>query len=457
MALTNAALLQPQGLTTTERNLLALAGADTGRLIYNETTKGLEQWDGAAWVSVSSPDASETVKGIAQIATAAEVTAGTDDLKFVTPAKLAAGVPAATEAKAGKVELATAAETTTGTDATRAVHPAGLKVELDKKANLASPSLTGVPNAPTAAAGTSTTQLATTAFVHAATPAATEIAKGVVELATAAETTTGTDATRAVHPAGLKVELDKKVDLAGDTMTGNLTVPSLNGGQLAGFRNVLINGALAINQRGVTIAAAAVGKYGPDRWKKVDAGNMTQIVEAGSFEPGATYTLSGAVVTTQQLTAPATGDWTLPNIPIAATKIQLELGTVATPFERRPIGTELALCQRYYFRLQPGGSNRAYGPGFARTNTANYCVIPFPVVMRGAVSAVETTGTATDYGIDQDKGGVINCNAAPSFLRGGDLNATINFGIAAGTTTGAQAVVATSRTANSFLGFSAEL
>jgi hypothetical protein len=52
MTLTKAALLQPQGLTTTERNLLALAGADTGRLIYNETTKGLEQWNGAAWVPV---------------------------------------------------------------------------------------------------------------------------------------------------------------------------------------------------------------------------------------------------------------------------------------------------------------------------------------------------------------------------------------------------------------------
>ena len=52
MALTKAALLQPQGLTTTERNLLTLAGADTDRLIYNETTKGLEQWDGVAWVPV---------------------------------------------------------------------------------------------------------------------------------------------------------------------------------------------------------------------------------------------------------------------------------------------------------------------------------------------------------------------------------------------------------------------
>lgn len=41
---------------------------------------------------------------------------------------------------------------------------------------------------------------------------ASESATGVVELATAAETTAGTDNTRAVHPAGLKVELDKKVD-----------------------------------------------------------------------------------------------------------------------------------------------------------------------------------------------------------------------------------------------------
>lgn len=74
-------------------------------------------------------------------------------------------ISAASETSTGAVELATAAETTAGTDNTRAVHPAGLKVELDKKAPLASPVLTGTPTAPTAAADTSTTQLATTAFV----------------------------------------------------------------------------------------------------------------------------------------------------------------------------------------------------------------------------------------------------------------------------------------------------
>lgn len=105
---------------------------------------------------------------------------------------------------------------------------------------------------------------------------------------------------------------------------------------------------MRINQRGVTIAAAANGSYGPDRWKKVGASNMTQIVEAGNFIPNSTYTLSGTGVTTQQIISPASGNWTLPNIPIAATNVQLEEGSIATPFEQRPIGLEMSLCERYY-------------------------------------------------------------------------------------------------------------
>jgi len=37
---------------------------------------------------------------------------------------------------------------------------------------------------------------------------------------------------------------------------------------------------------------------------------------------------------------------------IDITGVQLEVGPTATPFECRPIGTELALCQRYYQKLQ---------------------------------------------------------------------------------------------------------
>ena len=93
---------------------------------------------------------------------------------------------------------------------------------------------------------------------------------------------------------------------------------------------------------------------------------MTQIVEDGSFRPSTQYTLSGIGVTTQQITSPATGNWTIPNVPSTATMIQLEPGPVATPFEHRPIGTELALCERYF----EGGRTKSYVGGASTVGIA---------------------------------------------------------------------------------------
>ena len=52
--------------------------------------------------------------------------------------------------------------------------------------------------------------------------------------------------------------------------------------------------------------------------------------------------------------------------------IQLEPGSVATPFERRPIGTELALCQRYY---QHYTSTAQYGVQIVGYTTAGQNVL----------------------------------------------------------------------------------
>ena len=54
MALTKGALLQPQDMSTVERDLLSLAGADVGRLIYNTTDSELQLWDGSAWQNVAA-------------------------------------------------------------------------------------------------------------------------------------------------------------------------------------------------------------------------------------------------------------------------------------------------------------------------------------------------------------------------------------------------------------------
>jgi hypothetical protein len=166
---------------------------------------------------------------------------------------------------------------------------------------------------------------------------------------------------------------------AGQILIGATPVVSLPVASGIPFmKNILINGNLAINQRGVTIAAAANGAYGPDRWKKVDASNMTQIVEAGNFQPATVYTLSGIGVTTQQITSPASGNWTIPNVPITATNIQLEEGEVATPFEMRNVGFELSLCQRYYEASYdlgvPAGTLNAVGETQSESNASIYWI-----------------------------------------------------------------------------------
>lgn len=133
------------------------------------------------------------------------------------------------------------------------------------------------------------------------------------------------------------------------------------------MKNKLINGEVTrINQRGVANwAAVSNGNYGYDRWKKVDASNMTQIIEAGNFRPNTVHTLSGIGVTTQQITSPASGNWTLPNIPIAAVNVQVEEGLEATPFEVRHIQMELALCQRYYQLVNSPMACHVYAAGSA--------------------------------------------------------------------------------------------
>lgn len=78
-----------------------------------------------------------------------------------------------------------------------------IQTQLDTKAPLASPTLTGTPLAPTAAAGTNTTQIATTAYVQTHAPSASDTVAGLVELATAAQVKSGTASGLALTPANL--------------------------------------------------------------------------------------------------------------------------------------------------------------------------------------------------------------------------------------------------------------
>jgi len=74
------------------------------------------------------------------------------------------------------------------------------------------------------------------------------------------------------------------------------------------------------------------------------------------------------------------------------TGIQLELGKVATPFEHRSYGEELALCQRYAVILT-AGAYATYGfDGFFENSTTAKATMNFPVSMRDAPS-ITMSGT----------------------------------------------------------------
>ena len=69
----------------------------------------------------------------------------------------------------GKIKVDTVIYDNAGSDAEVAVSGIPSAADVNAKAPLASPALTGTPTAPTAASGTNTTQIATTAFVADAT------------------------------------------------------------------------------------------------------------------------------------------------------------------------------------------------------------------------------------------------------------------------------------------------
>jgi hypothetical protein len=118
------------------------------------------------------------------------------------------------------------------------------------------------------------------------------------------------------------------------------------------------------------------------------------------------------------------------------TNIQLEKGSTATSFDYRPIGTELALCQRYYYKL----SETTYAlVGMCNGTTTARLNVAFPTTMRSAPSALEQSGTAADYNINSGSAAV-TCSSVPAFLTATTNNAATTFTVASGLTTGNGAI-----------------
>ena len=74
------------------------------------------------------------------------------------------------------------------------------------------------------------------------------------------------------------------------------------------------------------------------------------------------------------------------------TGLQLEVGSVATDFEHRSFGDELARCQRYYFNIEGDNDDMAGCPAYAVWHDVQWFQVTFPVPMRANPSY---TGSAT--------------------------------------------------------------
>lgn len=110
------------------------------------------------------------------------------------------------------------------------------------------------------------------------------------------------------------------------------------------------------------------------------------------------------------------------------TGVQLEVGTVATPFERRLYGAELSLCQRYYQLIDNG-------VGKAATTTVFQVSASFVVEMRTTPSSVAvTTLRITDCNTSDFLNASPGASISNLNSRGGRIETTGWSGLTSGST-----------------------
>lgn len=147
--------------------------------------------------------------------------------------------------------------------------------------------------------------------------------------------------------------------------------------------------------------------------------------------------------------AQTSGTWVVGNI-------QLEESSIATSFDYRPYGTELALAQRYYFRNTQTSIILAEA-GFAPNTTLLRATTKYPVPMRIPPTALEQTGTATDYRVLGAGASTTACNSVPTFNSASETLGQTSFSVASGLTAYSAGVGQAASGITAYLGWSAEL
>ncbi len=202
----------------------------------------------------------------------------------------------------------------------------------------------------------------------------------------------------------------------------------------------------------ITVPGATFGT-----WLTNESGALAMSFDLGAGSTLRTTTVntwsSGAVATRSLSTAPNVVGTT--GATFFLTGVQLEQGTVATPFEQIWAETQLQLCQRYYFRINPVASSPLpfYGQISVQfqgvTNTPR-ATIWYPQTMRSAPTV--TALNIAQYGLPTSQPA-----ATPGAVSVGTLSAGINLSGFTQTSTSTIRALTATNTTNSYVEFSADI
>jgi hypothetical protein len=115
----------------------------------------------------------------------------------------------------------------------------------------------------------------------------------------------------------------------------------------------------------------------------------------------------------------------------------------------------LALCQRYYYRIAAGIAGQIFGSSYNSSTTVALVTTPFQTPMRAVPSALEQSGTAGDYRVN-NLATATTCTSVPAFNVASTNTAWTTFTTGA-TLTAGQGSAGASVNTTAYLAWSAEL
>ena len=236
------------------------------------------------------------------------------------------------------------------------------------------------------------------------------------------------------------------------SLTGNFSLNVGNGDNTRVYGNLYaISSANTWEYKTVTLAGDTSGT-----WVTTNAAGLTVVFGLGGgsdrvVSANAWGTQSG---NTKTFTTGATNVAGTVNATWQITGLQMEIGDVATPFEHRSFGDELARCQRYFTRIpridgSSANTEIANGMGNATNNFLG--VISFPTEMR-ANPTLTASGSFRVF-----NGGTLNPTAGPSRSSSSTVCMGISVATGAGISTLNGLLLTLNNDSDANLQFSAEL